>query len=379
MQRRTTFCLALVSVLSAVFPQMARAQAAAPEVDPIDEAVNAIRREAAIDGSGEQSIKRWVEARADALAAVPEAACAAAVVAFRDRFEQEYRNPDNSEAYRTQMAQQTAAVAATRFAAQDLRPAVAQALAHALASMAGQVGAVPGMVAGLQSPVPIARYHCAKALAALRGPIAADEATLGRVVAALTEAGKAEASPVVLARIYEALNHPAHVAAVFDSYLAVFDKRLAVRRGEARVCDGAEVHAFEFFRAQGVLAALSDTQKAQLVERLAVFLRLDAERYASPDLDSKNLPSDTDKPRPGSNYRVHNERTRIALVLDAVEEILAAIVRNEAGAIRAQMTEGGHANRQQALQQAYLWVGDPAENVSGALNVAPWNIAIGAP
>jgi len=183
---------------------------------------------------------------------------------------------------------------------------------------------------------------------------------LDEVVQVLKVAGLAESSPIVLGRIYLTLAHPTQLPAVFDAYLAIFEKRLKDRRGGAVIADGAEVEAFEFFRTPNVLAALNQNQKEQLARSLAVFMRMDAERYNTTGLDF---------------YEVD----RLERMMDSGEAILAEMAPGKGGKIRDEIAGGGQDRRAEVLAEAYKWVGHPQSKEPGALNAAPWNVAVGAP
>ncbi len=234
------------------------------------------------------------------------------------------------------------------------------------------VETVPALVEALNSRAQPARYLAAEGLSDLKSAIGTDSNKLEQVITALRDAGTRESNPDVLRRIYDALAYPQQAAAVVDAYLAVFDARLSFRRGPAKKIDGAEYWALEFFVRPEVLGAISQNQKEELVRRLAVFLRMDAERYNDPAVAP---PEDPNAHDPG-----FEERNWAENMLALNEEILERIVgAGKGGNIRDAFSEGGFANRARVLQEAYEWVGDPKNNTPGALNAAPWNVPIGAP
>jgi hypothetical protein len=205
------------------------------------------------------------------------------------------------------------------------------------------------------------RFLCALGLVSLQPSIAQDKAKLAQTVGALRAAGETEQSVPVLTRIYLALAYPGQLADVFDAYVALFDKRLEVRRGSAVFADRAEVDAFEFFRRPGVTGALSADQKVALARRIAVFLRLDALRYSTDDLK-------------------FTERECLERRLTAAEDCLEALVGSgQGGDIRSELKLGGHDRREAILQQAYRWIGHPTTRQNGTLNSSPWNVPLGAP
>lgn len=172
----------------------------------------------------------------------------------------------------------------------------------------------------------------------------------------------AEESEIVLKRIYAALAFASHADEVFDVYMAIMDKRLALRRKRpVNRCDGTEVPAFEYFRVGSVAGALTPVQKSQLAARVAVFLRMDAQRYQSDEISSKFLELD------------HLERE-----LYAAEDVLKKLGAS-GGNISGTLSNGGYGARAAVLQEAYRWVGHPTNQSKGSLNQAPWNVPVGAP
>ena len=382
MPKRTTCCFVLLCLLLGLRPLATHAQ----EVSPEDARINDIRGEETISPTAERQIAEWVQAKMSKLSAAPDAQ-RPRLAAFTD-FCQAFRTldaPPSSRTFRTQLAVKTAALAVEQFARPGLRPIVGQGLARVLVDM-NRMETLEALLAGLKSPIDITRFLCAKGLGALKTGISVDQGARGRVVEALRVAGLAESSPVVLSRIYQGLAYatPANqLGTVVEVYLAVFDKRLDYYRGPAVIIDRAEYDAFEFFRTPAVINALSTEQKTALVTRLAVFLRLYAERYTSPDLDVKKRPVVGDKKDDEDRILVDldadQERVHIELMLDGVEELLEAIVGSKGGDVRGELRAGGFTRRAEVLAQACLWVGDPNTQTSGALNAAPWNVPIGAP
>jgi hypothetical protein len=357
MQNRVLFKVAWGLGVPLLLIGSVRAQDATPE----DETINTIRTLLQISPADQRRIALWVQVQADKLAATPDAERQAAAVAFRKTFKTQFENPANSPPFKTQLSAQTATIAATQFDNAKLDQWVAYALTRVLVDMGG-VETSAGLFAGLKSKHEPARYLCAEGLSAQKTAIAADKAKLDEVVQVLKVAGLAESSPIVLGRIYLALAHPTQVPAVLDAYLAIFEKRLTDRRGGAVTADGAEVEAFEFFRTPSVLAVLNNpSQREQLARSLAVFLRLDAERYNTTGLDF---------------YEVD----RLERMMDSVEAILTELVgAGKGGKIRDEIAAGGQDRRAEVLAEAYKWVGHPQSKDPGALNASPWNVAPGAP
>jgi hypothetical protein len=247
------------------------------------------------------------------------------------------------------------------FGAPGGRGDVAHALAQVLVDM-DRPDVVPAFLAGLKSPDARARYVCARGLVSQKKSIGSDKTKIESVLPSLREAGMAESNPIVLGRVYESLGFPpAQAPAVFDAYLALFDRRIAFRKSNPAIVDGAELYAYEYFRTKSVASALNANQQQQLAARLAVFLRLDAERY-----QAANLPFD--------------EADLLERNLDGVEEILSLIVGDsKGGKIREVLGSTGHANPAAIQPEVTKWIGNAASGEKGALNEAPWNVPIGAP
>jgi len=356
MQSRIVFRFAWVLFVPLLYGGWVRAQDTTPE----DETIATIRQLREISSADQRRIADWVQVQLDRLAAAPDAERQAAAVGFRKTFKAQYENPANSPPFKAQLAAQTAAVAAAQFGDASLDHWVAYSLARVLVDMGG-VETSAGLLAGLKSKHESARFLCAEGLSAQKTAIAAEKGKLDETVQALRGQGLVESSPIVLGRIYLALAYTTQVPAVLDAYFAIFEKRLSARRGGAMMADGAEVEAFEFFRTPSVLAALNQAQKEQLARSLAVFLRLDAERYNTTGLDF---------------YEVD----RLERTMDSEEAILAELVgQGKGGKIRDELAAGGQDRRAEVLAEAYKWVGHPQSKEPGALNVAPWNVAVGAP
>lgn len=367
MLKRTTCCAACLCLSLGFFTEAGLGQA---ETASEDEIVDSIRRLSTISPNDQQRIADWVRAKLDKLVAIPEQNRPGEFARYRGIFREQFEHSNNSGQFRLQLAVQTASVAAAEYAKSDPDPTVTHVLAQAMVDM-DRPETVRGLIAGLKSTSAVARLLCASGLAAQRDAVAEDNQMLDDTVKALREAGVAETRPVVLSRIYHALAYANQVGAVFDAYMELLDKRLEHRRGPAVKADGADIQAYEFFRTRGVLASLNADQKAQLARRLAVFLRLDAERYNDDDLAPPQ-----DQTVADVNF---DERDRIERMLAGNEAILSALVGGAKEEIADALKAGGHARRAEILAHAYKWVGHPETKERGTLNGAPWNVDVGAP
>lgn len=340
--------------------------APAPAQTSEDDTINTIRELGAISGADQRRINDWVLAQVGQLTESARKDANAAFVQFRDRFQKQYAHAKNSQAFRAQLAAQTAQVAADWLSKRDLQPTVGWALVAAISAME-EPEVLPALISGLKSTIETVRFLSAKSLAGqkLRDAIANDAGKFAEVMGALQAAGVVESSSVVLSRIYEGLAYPTKASTVLPAYQAIFDARLSARRRPMTASDGAEFWAYEFFRTPAVMNSLTAEQKNQLVQRLATFLRADAERYNAPNL------------QPNAN---HNEIVSLELSLDAVEEVLTTLAgAGKGGKIREQLARGGIAQKAEVLKEAYKWVGDPQSKEPGALNAAPWDVPLGAP
>src|SRR3972149_5463429 len=111
MQSRAVFQVAWVLGVPLLLAGPVRAQDATPE----DETINPLRQLSKIDEGDQRRIGDWVQVKVDKLASTPDAGRQAAAVAFRKTFKTQYENPANSQAFKAQLAAQTATLAAAQF------------------------------------------------------------------------------------------------------------------------------------------------------------------------------------------------------------------------------------------------------------------------
>lgn len=331
-----------------LFPMAVVAQQPGSE----DRIIDAFRNRSTIGTSDQGRLTDWVQTQIGKYSDFS---------AFRKRFNDQYQNSSNSTEFSVQFAAQTAQVAANLIANNSVSPDLAHALMQVLLDM-NRVEIYPALISGASSSDQRVRYLAVKGLVLQKESIVPDAGKLSQTIQLLEQLGANESNMVILSRIYDALAYsPNQVAAVFNSYLTLFDKRLTFRRQLPNDrCDGAEIFAFEFFRQPAVLTALDADQKTQLALRIAGFLRLDAQRYATTELS-------------------FDELDKLERQLEGAESIFTQLVRGSGGKIINALSQGGHSNRQIVLQEAYRWVGDAQRKTRGALNEAPWNVPIGAP
>jgi hypothetical protein len=279
------------------------------------------------------------------------------IVRFLDAFEAERLNRANTAAFVAAFAEQTADVALQWFAKEDSDWRIGMALARVLVDM-DRVQAVPAFLAGLDSKAQAVRYLSAVGLVGQRNAVAADNDLRARVVDAVKTAGIEETNGTIIQHLYRVIAFDTLTPDVFDAYMAIFDARLARKRGGAVLWDGGEIEAFEYFRKSSVLGALKPAQKVDLVQRLAVFLRFAAERYVAPNLSFQ-------------------EKDYIERSMDGMEAILEAVTGSGGGQIRERLSEG--AAPPALLQEARRWYGHEESDIPGTLNGDPWKVAKGAP
>lgn len=326
-----------------------------------DAAMDTIRGRASLTSNDVARIGDWINAEVGKLEGGLEGDSPGPLPSFLARFADQYSNTANTPDFRTQLVAQTNTLAVTKLPQANVSILVARGLATVLVDFK-RIEAVDGLLAGLSAKNADVRALCLAGLRDLRTAIEGDAAKLPQVVQTLRQAGSKETDSTVVAGIYSALAYENQVALVFDAYMDILEKRLALRRGPAIFAPWAEVELVEFFRLPSVVNGLSQPQKTQLVGRLAVLFRADAQRYNAEE------------------FKDYYEKDGLERRLPGIEAILVAVVGGgNSGRIRAKLEKGGHEQRAAILIEAYKWVGDPGEQTQGTLNAAPWNVPIGAP
>ena len=365
----------LILLLS--LPTLSIATVRAQDATAQDAQIDTIRRLSAIGANDQERIRDWIQDRVDELSAMApsedrtDGFNAEAFKAFRDRVGQQLSHVNNTPAFTAALTNEMVTVANAEFGKAGARSTVSRSIARALVDM-DRPETVPGLIAGVASSDDAARSLCVRGLVMQRSVIAQDKNLLGQMARAVQAAGVKESSPVVLGRLYEAIAITSDVGAVFGAFTAIFDARLASLGAGAVKVDGAEIFALQFFIVQGVQAGLDANQKAELVRRLAVFLRAYAQRYNDPAI----VPA-AGSTAPDLGYY---EREKLERLLVLSEEVLEGIVgTGKGGTIRDVLGANGFDGRADVLREARRWVGSADGNTRGALNDAPWNVPIGAP
>lgn len=326
-----------------------------------DAAIEQIRTRRDLSPTDTRQIGEWIAGRVQSLAQNEESGNPNPLVAFRKQLTDQFSNSRNTSDFKTQLVVQTSKEAIEKFSEANVSNLVARGLATVLVDFK-RIEAVDALLAGLAVNDAGTRVICLRGLSKLRSVIEGDSAKLQQVVQALRQLGAKETDSGVIAQIYLALGYERQTALVFDAFLEILEKRLAVRGGPGVFKQVAELELVEFFRLRAVIGALSQEQKEQLVGRLAILLRSDAQRY-----DAEKLKNNDEQD--GLERRLHG-----------IEAILVVLVGGgNGGRIRAEIEQGGHEQRAAILIEAYKWVGDPDAKTPGVLSAAPWNVPIGAP
>ena len=353
MQRQSQLRLACSALTLMILASTGWGQTATPE----DEALDAMRTMTAIEGRDQERIRAWVDQQIQKTSASREDETAR-FTAFRAAFTEQRTNRRSTPAFVEALATQTAAAAVAQLPKQNIDPWVSMSLVRVLLDFESP-GVVSGLTAGLKAQAPGARALAAKGLVKHLPQISQDKTQTQTVVDALRAAGQVETNALTLRSIYEALAYQNQLDMVFGVYLELLDRRVAKRRGDLLVCDGADVAAYEFFLKVAQTGGLSAERQQEVARRVAVLLRCDGQRYQEEHLSFLEI-------------------DRIERSLWVAEELLEAFTR-QAGGIRRQLEEGAHENRAGVLAAMWEWVGNPDTQQKGRLNQAPWDVPDGAP
>lgn len=325
---------------------------------PQDIAIDAVRTRSEIP-ENDPSIDGWITYRLEKLRAEvgipPQGSEPTPSEQFVNAFRTESAHAQNSNSFKQRLAEQTA----RRFASElqsnaELDPRVAEAFARALLAMEN-VAAMNGLVAGLRAKsYPAVRYLSAKALAALIPAIQADQGLTASTLQVLKSAGAEETSPAVLQQIYEAMYYRERLNVAVPAILDLMEAQLKLR-ANAPAGSAAEEPVIAFLKRE--IAGIQDRNR--LVGILAAHLRLDVERYLSPNVSPA-------------------EKDDLERIIDAVEGLLAQIVSPTSPApnVRDAMKKPENQNAAMPVELA-KWIG--SEQSRGVLNDPPWNVPVGAP
>lgn len=343
---------AVIALSAIVLLSNARVCLAQNAQNPLDVNIDQIRRLGAINDEDQQRIQRWIEWEVDRLSGGDSSQ----MKPFLETIARQRDNSGNSAAFKAEFGRQLAAVAVARLQNAETKLWSAVGLARALKDW-GTVDTVEGLLAGLKTTLPAVRFLSASGLADLIRGIAADNALRGRVITALQAAGVVEDDAVVLMSIYKALAYRNHSGEVLPAYLAILDAKLDGRREGNGPSTSPELPALQYLNA--VKSQLNNQQRADVVARLAVLLRLEAEQLQVANLQFAR-------------------KAELEETLWLLEELLADLSQQQAqNLVRNEIRNGSGPNA--ILQAVWQWVGHEQVQPEGLLNKAPWDVPVGAP
>ena len=325
---------------------------------PEDQAMDTLRTRAptslddpVIDNWITAELAKLTEAASDPLEG-PEAA-----TRLVDRCQRQYRNEKNSSEFKKRLAERMA----TRFQAEfdkgeNLKPVAARALAETLYNL-NTVSVQEGLLAGLSFPDQVVRYLAAKSLASIKTDITADDRLTAVIFETIARRCRHEINGVVASAVYQALSYQDHPAESVAAILNVLDGRLDWLRNSQAELDRAELSAVGFLQS---LTLTGESDKANVVRRLAVLLRIHVQRFGQEDLSDR-------------------EKAAIAETIFEAESLLEKLVAPSGRApnIRDKMQRdepGAALNMEIELNQ---WIG--TEQTEGLLRGLPWDVPRGAP
>lgn len=218
---------------------------------------------------------------------------------------------------------------------------------------------INGLLAGLKSPDPQTRWHCA---AGLEVRVARAGVVAGSVVSAAEQQIGTEPHPVVRRYLYRmifAVNDPADRITRITSALNASLDRI---ENAAPSALSAELTALE--RLNDPSSGLRDADqrlRVPLVKALAAILTVAVHRYVDPDRDPGDL-------------------TNLELLVMLSETALKSAAReaasgNSAPDVTKAMFNGGAKQADAMKAELAKWVGN--DDAQGALNGDPWNVPVG--
>lgn len=337
--------IASLAVLVWVWP------AAAQTVD--DPAMEELRQRAPAGANDDRTIDQWLTGLLTKLSAASDPKGAK-----RDFVESLARVRDDrttNPAFRDALAIRLGAIATTQLAKGNQLPGhAAEAISQALRA-ANHPGTIPGLAAALSYPRETVRYFGAAGLHSLRDAIADNPNQMNAAISAIAEAGAKETSAVVVERLYRACSFAGAPAGAIDAITVTLASRVDRYRQGAVLADFAEPAAFEYL----TKARPTQTQAAAIIGSLAVFLRLDVERYAA-------------------GVFIPGEKSAIEVRLDACESLIESLCGCTGGNVRDEGQAGGAGATIRMQLELDKWIGVPGQG-NGVLNAAPWHVPPGAP
>ncbi len=359
----------LVVISMGLSAPMAFAQAGA-DLGPKDEFLENLRTgdpTTADNKSFDERIDTEIN-RLNAVAGGAELVARQAAMDFVSRFMAQYNNPNNTVAFKEKFAERTSMKIEEQFnRGADLHPVAARAMAQVLSQL-GSVSAREALLLGLNSSDQVVRYLCAKGLAKIIDGVSADARLTDVTLNAIADIAAKETNAVVAAALYEAMQYGSdHAAKVLAAILKVLDGRLEIMRASLQSVDGAETPIIQFLMQ---LDGLSSDDKAAIIGRFAVLLRLSVEAY-----DDASSQGDE------AESRLDALDQLIALLEDFIETTVKP--SGKAPDIRSEMAKLSKKDENEKTVVAamkielLLWIGTP--QTGGELNKAPWNVPAGAP
>ncbi len=263
-----------------------------------------------------------------------------------------------TEAFKNRLAERAAMQFADHFANNNpVAPEVARALVRLLRFM-DRVETLAGLQAALRSTDEAVRYLGAEGLRGLRDRIGPNAQLVRTVITALRDAGVAEENGVIVGAIFRALQYPDPLPESLTAITEVLSARAARFRAGRNVVERAEVDGLLFLDAHR--AQLSQAQRVQVVQNLAVFLKFYVVQYLSPTI------------RPAQRQLLERLMVRSE---DLLEKLVQLQPAQRAPSLRNALRDQPNVARNLPVELA-KWIGAAGAS-PGLLNQAPWDVPIG--
>ncbi len=315
-----------------------------------DPVFDELRRRTPSGQADDETIDNWIKTELSALVAADEPVDAGG--ALRTKLDALMKSDSTSPLFKETFYRRLNLLAKGSLAESPPWPVQsAVELTRTLAAM-GSLETIDALGQAMQSEAGQVRYLAARTLLKMRDAVTQDPNRLTIYVNLLREAGVKEESGVVSEQIYGGLSISGNAEAV-DAIAAILTARVDKYRNGARFDDSAETVVCEFLQNED----LSQAKAVEIVQALAVIVRLDIERYAVGRLQ-------------------HDEQFAIELRVDRCEKLLEKLTRsNGEGKLSSGMQSG--AVSAELKLDLLEWIG--SESTAGRLNTAPWGVPKGAP